>query len=283
MTTVTEKWNGRKLSDEDDNPTASITYYVEDAATEDVAIAAVKSETDEYKSFAGTTLRRVRVTLDEMVIEDSSWWCTAYYEESDIPEEDEPEPTRTWSTTGGTEHITQSLETMEKGGAKVADFKQAIGFDGENVRGVDITVPVMTIEEIQYKTDDEITSTYVGDIFRATGKINETEVSSPYGVFQPGELLFLGANGSKREDDIWEVTYRFAGLPNRTNFAVGDLTITSKRGWDYLWLQYEADVDEAAGDGGDKKAAIRKPVAYYVERVYEEIDFTDLDLDGWSI
>ena len=53
----------------------------------------------------------------------------------------------TFDTGGGTQHITQSLETIAKKakpGETAPDFKQAVGVTTDSVEGVDITVPSTT-------------------------------------------------------------------------------------------------------------------------------------------
>jgi hypothetical protein len=60
------------------------------------------------------------------------------------------------------------------------------------------------------------------------------------------------------------VTLHFSGSQNRTNFTVGDITIASKLGWEYLWIRYEDRVDANA------KKIVKVPIAAYVEKVYYE-------------
>ena len=91
--------------------------------------------------------------------------------------------------------------------------------------------------------------------------------------YAPGEVLFLGASGTRQgnhPDDDWEITFRFAVSPNQTDLKVGDLTVKEKLGWDYLWVRYADDVSE------DRKSLIKKPEAAYVERVYQAADFGGL-------
>ena len=85
-----------------------------------------------------------------------------------------------------------------------------------------------------------------------------------------GECLFLGASGSKRGEDDWEITYRFAASPNRSSISVGPITVASKKGWEYLWVRY-ADEEDAGSN-----TLVKKPIAAYVERVYEEGNFAAL-------
>ena len=90
--------------------------------------------------------------------------------------------------------------------------------------------------------------------------------------FAAGEVLFMGASGSKRGSDDWEITFRFAASPNKTGLTVGDIVGIDKKGWEYMWVRY-ADAEDAAA-----KAIVKKPVAVYVEKVYEEGDFSTLGI-----
>jgi hypothetical protein len=58
-------------------------------------------------------------------------------------------------------------------------------------------------------------------------------------------VLFLGASGSQRGTEDWEITFSFAASPNATGLTVGDITgIEPKKGWEYLWVRY-ADAEDA--------------------------------------
>jgi hypothetical protein len=92
----------------------------------------------------------------------------------------------------------------------------------DGVDGVDITVPVYQFSETHYFSNAQVTGAYKGAIFSCTGKTN----AGGFKGFAPGEVLFLGATGSKRgdgPDDDWEITFRFAppASPNETGLSVG--------------------------------------------------------------
>ena len=53
---------------------------------------------------------------------------------------------------------------------------------------------------------------------------------------------------------------------------MGDITGIDKKGWEYLWVQYADDVDAV------KKQLIKKPVAVYIEKVYESALFSALGI-----
>jgi len=175
-----------------------------------------------------------------------------------------------FDTGGGSQHITQSLATIGSFSASGTPpaFGGAIGVTDNNVEGVDITVPVYTFSETYTFEDSLITPSYKMTLFNLTGKVN----GYAWKGFAVGEALFLGASGTKRGFDAWEITYRFAGSPNRTGITVGTITGISKKGWEYLWIRYADKEDTTA------KALVKQPLAAYVEQVYEYVDFSLLGI-----
>jgi len=176
-----------------------------------------------------------------------------------------------FDTGGGTQHITQSLSTVGSyaaPGMTNPNFRGAIGVTHDTVEGVDITVPVYHFSETHYKPASQVTDAYKGTLFGLTGKVN----SAAFHGCAAGECLFLGASGSKRGDDDWEITYRFAASPNRTNLTIGDITGVAKKGWEYLWVHYVDDEDATA------KRLVKRPAFVRVEKVYETGDFSGLGI-----
>jgi hypothetical protein len=133
---------------------------------------------------------------------------------------------------------------------------------------VDITVPVYNFTETHYLPDSQVTMGYRGDLFRLTGKVNNASFKG----LDAGECLFLGASGSKRGSDDWEITFRFAASPNKTGLTIGDIINIDKKGWEYLWVRY-ADAEDPASN-----TLVKQPVAAYVEKVYEDGSFSSLGI-----
>jgi len=201
------------------------------------------------------------------------WKGTVRYarasQDSEPPETGES--TFSFDTGGGTQHITQSMATVGKyapEGKTAPDFKGAIGVTHDSVEGVDITTPVYNFSETHYLAASVVTPDYKAALFNLTGKTN----NASWNGFAAGECLFLGAAGSKRGDDDWEITFRFAASPNKTGLTVGDITVGAKWGWEYLWVRYADEVDDA------KKQIVKKPVTAYVEKVYDLTNFSGLGL-----
>jgi hypothetical protein len=146
-------------------------------------------------------------------VNDTTWRLLAHYKMPPWPNDPPPEGRFSFDTSGGTQHVTQSLQTVGRYGPKATDKLQgAIGFDGKNVQGVDITVPVFNFTESHWFTPDKITQAYKLLLFGKTGCYN----TDAFRGFAVGSVLFLGAAGDRQgdnPDDQWELTFRFAAMP----------------------------------------------------------------------
>jgi hypothetical protein len=244
--------------------TAEIPYFVFEVDDEDAAIAFALDNVP--AAYNGIPLESIeideRISLNVFKI---SAQYKAGFDENTVSGAEEPDPVFSFDTGGGTQHLTQSLKTVAKYPTTAPDYSGAIGYDGENVNGIDVTMPVMNFSETHYLKPGKVSTKYKKTIAELTGSVN----SNSFKGYSEGEVLFLGASGSRRGDsrsDLWEVTYKFAVSANRKDIKVGDLTVTEKKGWDYLWVRYADDVK-------DKKTLVKKPSAAYVEKVYERKDF----------
>ena len=260
--TVTEKF-GSRPTNEGENPSIDLLYVID--GTDDDIEAKSNLLTASPILYDGL----VRQSLHIEQIGPLLWDGSVRYGPRKRPETGES--SFSFDTGGGTQHVTQSLETLgayAPPGMTAPDFKGAIGATGENVEGVDVTVPVYNFSETHYLASELVTGAYKAALFALTGRIN----AAPFRGFAAGEVLFLGASGSKRGEEDWEITFRFAASPNVTGITVGDITGINKRGWDYLWVRYE-DAEDATA-----KVLVKRPVAAYVERVYYDGDFSALGI-----
>ena len=176
-----------------------------------------------------------------------------------------------FNTGGGTQHISQSLATIASYKAAAnpnnpPDNKQAIGVHGDQVDGVDIVVPVLNFAETHYLALGTVTATYVKNLARLTGTVNDAAFKG----FDAGEVLFLGASGSQRGDQDWEIAFNFAANENVTGISVGDITGIDKQGFHYLWVRY-VEVE-------DQNHLTKRPEYVYVEQVYQSRDFSLLGI-----
>ena len=267
---VGEKFESRRITT-GESPTVELVYFIsgsEDDAEIKAALAAVAPA-----FYSGTTAagNLISLPLQSLRIEPRGgalWDGVATYGRRKPKETGDS--TFSFDTGGGTQHITQSLETVGKHAVPgpAPDFKGAIGVTHDNVEGVDIVVPVYNFSETHYIDVDFVTGAYKAALFRITGKVND----GVFRGFQVGEVLFQGASGSQRGEEDWEISFKFAASPNVVGLKVGDIAGINKKGWEYLWVRY-ADAED-----DDAKTLVKKPFAAYVERVYESGDFSELGI-----
>lgn len=182
-----------------------------------------------------------------------------------------------FDTGGGTQHITQSKETVETSGmgsgTPVPDFHNAIGFDGASISGVDVVIPQYQFTETHIMSHSGVDSAYKVTVANLTGKINDASFKG----FDAGTVLFLGANGTRTGTEKWTVTFKFAYSPNIANYCINpgadpseQISVSLKGGWEYAWVLYE----DVAGNS----QIIKRPKALYIERIYDSGDFSELGI-----
>ena len=268
----TEKTDSRQITD---TQSAELTYTITGTADEATAIASLKATAPTVLH----NMKRQPVTVEPVHVDTTNpdkciWTGTVNYAPFEYQEPPETgDSSFAFDTGGGTQHITQSLGTVGSYAASgtAPNFRGAVGVTHDNVEGVDITVPVYNFSETHYLSAAQVTTAYKGTLFQLTGKVN----NGSFRGLAAGECLFLGASGSRRgtgPDDDWEITFRFAGSPNRTGIAVGPISGISKKGWEYLWVRY-ADAEDTGSN-----TLVKQPIAAYVEKVYEDGNFAALGI-----
>jgi hypothetical protein len=201
----------------------------------------------------------------------SCWIGTANYAPPEAIQKQPGQQVFSFDMTGGTQHITQALTTIGTyvpSGATAPDFAGSIGVTKDAIEGVDITVPVYQFSLTHVFDPADVTTDYMNILFNLTGKVN----NGAFFGLAAGECLFLGPSGGKRGDGNWEITFKFAGSPNKTSLVVGGITVPAKKGWEYLWVRYEDTEDAGA------KMLIKKPLAATVVQVYDSGDFSTLGI-----
>ncbi|QDU33056.1 hypothetical protein KS4_10970 [Poriferisphaera corsica] len=259
--TIEEKM-GRTLSDR----SAELTFILRGSSSDSEVRQALSNHASPFHN----GIKRNNVEVEELT--DNLWLGIVRYAKPQSSSLDEGQSSFNFDTGGGSQHITQSLQTVHRYGSSgntAPDFKGAIGVTEGRVEGVDITVPVYHFSETHHFSSSQVDNAYKGVLFHLTGKVN----SNNFRGLNAGECLFLGASGSQRsDDDGWEITFRFAGSPNRSNLSIGYISGISKKGWEYLWVRYADAVDDSSN------TLVKQPVAAYVEQVYEEASFSGLGI-----
>jgi len=188
------------------------------------------------------------------------WEGTATYAEVEVVKKEIGESTYRFSTGGGSRHITTSRGTTAYVASGTApDYKNAIGVTNDGVEGVDIVVPKFEWSETHTIAAASVTAAYIAILKNLTGKTN----SGTWNGYAAEEVLFLGAEGSKRGDGDWEISFNFAAADNVTGKTVGGISGVAIKAWDYVWIRFRTVEDTAA------KKMVKQAEAVYVEKVYE--------------
>lgn len=274
---VTELHDSRSLT-LGKSPRAELRYLVNETNSESTALAALLAGS--AATYNGLVRQNYGVEPVGDPTESESWIGTVTYGEADFSQPKETgESSFSFDTGGGTDHATQSISTVASysagGSSSVPDYGGAINVEISNgerrVNGVDFVVPQYNFTETHYIAYATVDNTFKGNLFSLTGKVN----NATFRGLAAGECLFLGASGSVRGDDEdWEITYRFAGKPNRTGLTVGDITGINVKGWEYLWVQYENKEETV----DDKTIIIPYPKYVYVEQIYQTGNFSSLGI-----
>lgn len=238
---------------------------------------------------------------------DDAWQVTISYETNGADNDNQTDPlrrSRSFDTSGGQQHITQSplyddtttavlgsnglpivtrTVTGERKygptGPLTADQFGAIGVDGDNVAGVDIVVPALSWTETYDVPSAYVTAAYIKKTAFITGTVN----NATFRTFRPGEVLFAGCSGSQdwdadRGDGPWSLSYKFVASPNCGSgetlkaLKVGDIGGIVKKGHEYLWVKYESSVGVGAAD------LLKRPKYVYVNEVYPSANFAQLGI-----
>jgi len=251
-----------------DNPSAELRYKILDTDDRNIAQGLLRAFAPlTYLLNSGQTV--VRQTAHIEPAGHDWWWGEAKYGRRQ--QKDTNQSRFTFDTTGGMTHITQSLATSREGPAPggpfgAPDFQGAIGVtNGKDVEGVDIYSPVFKWTETHY-----LPLAWVNDAYKLIVKHLTTRTNDAgWRNHAAGEVLFLGAVGSQRGEEDWEITYHFVAGEN-IQWKVGNLNPINKEAWHYGWVLYEYSEDA--------NKLISTPHSVYVEQVYEKGSFLALSI-----
>ena len=266
---------GRSLG----NDTYEQRYLVVDTMSASAARNAVLAKSaEDFGDF-----KRDEVRVEELRGRVGHWLAEVSYVRADIAPPEEGDQWFNLSSRVETTHVNRSRETVgtfAPAGETPADFGGMIGVRGDgDVEGVDIQVPVYSFTVDKYLAPNVgADSNYLRDITGLLARVN----AEPFAVrtamdetgstiiFQPHEVLLIGASAGRRGGQPWEFHFEFAASPNLDDLEIGTIAGIVKRGWDYLWLRYETFEDP------DQQVLLKKTIAAYVEQLYKEGDFERL-------
>lgn len=170
--------------------------------------------------------------------------------------------------TRSTEHITASKETrFASTGAP--DHKNMIGVTENGVEGCDIRIAGCAYSLEYLLPDSFVTASWRRDVFNLAR--NTPINDAAFKGLERGEVSFEGFSLERRRGEgNWRATFEFIVSPNVTGIDVGDISepLAVKEGHDYFWVMSRRSEDATA------KSIVSRPIAFYVERVYDYGDFS---------
>jgi hypothetical protein len=232
----------------------------------------------QYPGVVGMQLRAEQYSVS--YLGDDAWQVTISYSKDGAEDGTDPlKRSRSFDTTGGTQHITQAYSVGSGGSldfeyrfpSSATNMSGAIGMDSNGVNGVDVVTPQLQWQESYDVPNAYVTNSWIRSVAGVTGTTN----NASFRGFEAGEVLFMGCSGSQEWDDQkgrgpWSLSFRFVASKNVTNQTIGSIAGISKRGHDYLWVLYE---DAVSGS-----ALLKRPKAVYVSKVYKDSDFSLLGI-----
>lgn len=253
-------------------------------------VAEMEKYAPSYVNGDGAGLYWVRKRLDVNGIGNAYFDCTAHYQTLQPKASEDPEGggedsnftpgSVAWDTTGHTEHIYQALEEEVRFPENATDFENAINVSGDSVQGLDVVRPNLRYSETWIiPSQVAISCEFIGAVYQLTGTTN----LNAFRCFQPGEALFMGGRAQWQGDQPYvSVTFDWECRPNGSiNMpyikGYGDLIgeALNKKGWEYIWIRYQPE-----SDNGE---LIRKPLAVYKNKVYEEKSWAALGMIAGTI
>jgi hypothetical protein len=189
-----------------------------------------------------------------------------------------------FETGGGRRTVLKSLGTLQvvslANAAQpytAAELGPFINANEDGIDGVEIESSVFRFSVSKAFSPAELAPGYIATLYDYTNCYNFSSVT--LGVdgitltFAPGELLFLGASGTRDDDGLWKITYNFAAQKNLPAGAViGELAPFDMPvyGWSYL------EIRTVSATAGDPPIPVRVPKAAIEHKVYDSRDLNQL-------
>lgn len=264
MPSVVEKFASETKQSASGSGSRSLTYLALGYSTAEDAEAAVLATAPSLYNLMPIADASTQEVADDIFETEITW-------SFDQERPKESEEALSFSTTGGTQRITQSRGTTSYVASGTApDFKGAIGVSKDAVEGCDIIAPVFSFQKTRTFSAYNVTNAYIKALSDATGTINQ----STFMGFAAQEVLFVGAEGRQNSpEEPWTITFHFKAGPNLTGLTVGTISSIAKKAWQYLWVLYQDTEDTSA------KFLTKRPLAVYVEDVYRQSNFSTLGVN----
>lgn len=190
------------------------------------------------------------------------------------------DPEVSYTLSGETKHITQSLSTRGKtliatinGPGPIGPFNitdsGVIGVDKDSVKGADILVPVVTFSETHYFLKKNVTRALRTKWESMFARTNNTLFRG----YEVGEVLFEGCQTTVKggAEGVVPVTFQFKRRANVKDEDIGGIVLDVK-GWELVDMRYKDELNTTS------KRTEKKPSKVLLHTVYKSGNFADLGI-----
>lgn len=266
---IDEKYASRSVQRETDNTiTETRVIIIHGVEEENDALRYLDEYVSEVLQVDGKEIKLISSEIEQE--EQEIWKASVKYKTpASIVINDTNDRTFSFSINASTQHITHSKKTTGKysNGEEIPDFKNAIGITPDNeIVGCDILLPEFQFQDQQEISAGSVNMALIKKWAQLVGKVN----SSSFFEFSPGEVLFMGCEGSRKNGEAYNVTFHYSVSTNANNLTIGDISGIEKKGWDYLWVYSQTAKDET------EKFIVKRPRYVFTEQVYDTGDFSIL-------
>lgn len=170
-----------------------------------------------------------------------------------------------------------SLETRKYGDKLVEDrntinvVKDASG--NPEIRGVEVPSQAFSFSKTKVYAKDDVDDDFIATVASVYLHTN----ADAFAGFDAKEVLFAGCTGTQRDDDTYELNFRFQQQRNVIDETIGGIDGVTKYGWEYLEEVYDIVVGE--DENGDTIELTPELKGFYVHKLFPDGDFSDLNLE----
>lgn len=199
---------------------------------------------------------------------------------------------------GGTQKITQSIQTIKKsatddpsGAGRIArDFGNAIGVTEKNgetsVEGCDVLAGEVAWSYTAQIPDAAFTGAYatiIENLMCSPKNRRHCKNAAAFFGYEAGEVLLINFDVSELDGSGYrKMKFDFAIKRNRELVTISEdplLELNNVGGWSFVWVTYEKQTTTV---GGKIRTRV-VPFEAYEEEVYEDGDFTKLKLEEYRV
>jgi hypothetical protein len=260
-----EQAESRTIND-GENPTAETRWLITGTSDDNAALVYLYGILPTVYTFpSGKQAVLNSVSLDETGTD--SWVARPKYSVYEVPKTDDVD--YEFDISVQMERITQSLQTQAyaPSGKQAPNFGGAIGVDGDRIEGIDAPFPKFSFSVTKYWDAAAVTQAYQIQVAELAGRTN----AAPFYGLPAGSVMFKGARG-RQSGDKFPISYQFEFAKPESGISIDEITVPSKKGWEYLDVYYETQVDE------DAKKKVRRARAVYVHTITNESNFALLGI-----